>query len=182
MYLKMMVNKCIAPGCKAGYDSSDNKTVISTFRFPADESRRKIWTSRVPRLNWTPSNNSVLCEKHFEESCYKTERNDIKNDRRKQRKCELQRKELKEKIRLRSLVKLGFNMSSIKDIFNESNQAKVAEIAFCTSRLLDEITDYKFEDTMQDPPSDQAIVFYTAGYSGRSIMKNVKCVIVVDLL
>ena len=48
-----MVNKCTAPGCKAGYDSSDNKTVISTFRFPADESRRKIWTSRVPRLNWT---------------------------------------------------------------------------------------------------------------------------------
>ena len=49
-------------------------------------------------------------------------------------------------------------MSSIKDIFNESNQAKVAEIAFCASRLLDEITDYKFEDTMQVPPSDQAIV------------------------
>ena len=91
-----MVNKCIAPGCKAGYDSSDNKTVISTFRFPADESRRKIWTSRVPQLNWTPSNNSVLCEKHFEESCFKTERNDIKNDRRKQRKGELQRKELKD--------------------------------------------------------------------------------------
>ena len=89
----MMVNKCIAPGCEAGYDSSDKKTVISTFRFPADGSRRKIWTSRVPRLNWTPSNNSVLCEKHFEESCFKTERNDIKNDRRKQRKGELQRKE-----------------------------------------------------------------------------------------
>ena len=91
-----MVNKCVAPGCKGGYDSSDNKTVISTFRFPADESRRKIWTSRVPRLNWTPSNNSVLCEKHFEESCFKTERNDLKNDRRKQRKGELQRKELKD--------------------------------------------------------------------------------------
>ena len=55
----------------------------------------------------------------------------------------------RKKIRLRSLVKLGFNMSSIKDIFNESNQAKVAEIAFCASRLSDEITDYKFEDTMQ---------------------------------
>ena len=66
-------------------------------------------------------------------------------------------------------------MSSIKDIFNESNQPKEAEIAFCTSRLLDEITDYKFEDTMQVPPSDQAIAFYTAGYIGRSIMKNVKC-------
>ena len=50
----------------------------------------------MPRLNWTPSNNSVLCEKHFEESCFKTERNDIKNDRRKQRKGELQRKELKD--------------------------------------------------------------------------------------
>ena len=73
-----------------------NKTVIPTFRFPADESRREIWTSRVPQLNWTPSNNSVLCEKHFEESCFKTERNDIRNDRRKQRKGELQRKELKD--------------------------------------------------------------------------------------
>ena len=50
----------------------------------------------MPRLNWTPSNNSVLCEKHFEESCFKTERNDLKNDRRKQRKGELQRKELKD--------------------------------------------------------------------------------------
>ena len=39
-----MVNKCIAPGRKAGYDFSDNKTVISTLRFPADESRREIWT------------------------------------------------------------------------------------------------------------------------------------------
>ena len=86
----------------------------------------------------------------------------------------LQFLQAEKKIRLRSLVKLGFNMSSIKDIFNESNQAKVAEIAFCTSRLLDEITDYKFEDTMQVLPSDQAIVFYTAGYIGRSIMKNVK--------
>ena len=64
-----------------------------TFRFPADESRRKIWTSTAPRLNWTPSNNSVLCEKHFGESWFK--RNDLKNDRRKQRKGELQWKELK---------------------------------------------------------------------------------------
>ena len=86
----------------------------------------------------------------------------------------LQFLQAEKKICLRSL-KLGFNMSSIKDIFNESNQAKVAEIVFCTSRLLDEITDYKFKDTMQVPPSDQAIVFYTAGYIGRSIMKNVKC-------
>ena len=54
----------------------------------------------------------------------------------------LQFLQAEKKIRLRSLVKLGFNMSSIKDIFNESNQA---------------------------------IVFYTAGYIGKSIMKNVKC-------
>ena len=47
----------------------------------------------MPRLNWTPSNNSVLCEKHFKGSCLKTERNDIKNDRHKQRKGELQRKD-----------------------------------------------------------------------------------------
>ena len=35
-------------------------------------------------------------KQHFEESCFKTERNDIKNYRRKQRKGELQRKELKD--------------------------------------------------------------------------------------
>jgi hypothetical protein len=40
-----------------------------TFRFPKDPERRKAWVTATRLLNWEPSNNSVLCSKHFEERC-----------------------------------------------------------------------------------------------------------------
>jgi hypothetical protein len=38
---------------------------MSTFSFPKDENRRKLWISAIPRKNWTPSKNAVVCIKHF---------------------------------------------------------------------------------------------------------------------
>ena len=69
-----MVNSCVAPGCAAGY----KKTVenVSLFKFPNDEALKKKWIARVPRIKWTPSNNSRLCEKHFIPSDFLEERGD----------------------------------------------------------------------------------------------------------
>ena len=55
-----MVNKCAYPDCK----SRCGNEKVATFLFPKDTVRRNLWISHVPRDNFTPSNNSVLCEKH----------------------------------------------------------------------------------------------------------------------
>ena len=61
-----MVNKCIAPGCRTGYIAESNHIKISVYRFPVEkELRRQRWIQRVPRQNWIPTKNSVLCENHF---------------------------------------------------------------------------------------------------------------------
>ena len=38
---------------------------VATFLFQGDTVRRSLWISNVPRENFAPSKNSVLCEKHF---------------------------------------------------------------------------------------------------------------------
>ena len=59
-----MVNKCVVPGCKSGYDFSDNP---SSFRFPFKRADlMPEWKQFVNRPNWTPSSNSVICCKHFD--------------------------------------------------------------------------------------------------------------------
>lgn len=56
-----MVKKCADPDCKSRYASEK----VVTFLFPRDTVRRSLWISNVPRKNFAPSKNSVLCEKHF---------------------------------------------------------------------------------------------------------------------
>ena len=62
-----MINKCIAPGCKE-CDHSSEKTVIN-FWLILQKKVEENYALEVSYLNWMPSNNSVLCVKHFEESC-----------------------------------------------------------------------------------------------------------------
>ena len=78
----MMVNSCVAPGCTAGYkkksDDVREGTVenVSLFKFPKDEALKKKWIARVRRINWTSTDNSRLCEKHFLPCDFQEERED----------------------------------------------------------------------------------------------------------
>ena len=46
------------------------------FKFPTDEALKKEWIARVPCINWTPTDNSRLCEKHFFPCYFQEERED----------------------------------------------------------------------------------------------------------
>lgn len=62
-YELKMPRKCCVPGCKGNYNSEDE--VVSVFRFPTDCDKRRLWLCKIPRDNFEPSKNSVVCEKHF---------------------------------------------------------------------------------------------------------------------
>ena len=63
-----MVKRCVATGYSNTY-----KDGISLLQFPRDPALRKQWTKEVQRTcaNWQgPSDNSVLCSKHFTNDCF----------------------------------------------------------------------------------------------------------------
>ena len=50
------------PGCAAvGCHNRPEKGFLMKC-FPRNEKQRAIWTSKVKRLNWIPTNTSFLCE------------------------------------------------------------------------------------------------------------------------
>ncbi|XP_068204013.1 uncharacterized protein [Palaemon carinicauda] len=64
-----MPRSCCVPGCKSNYSRSD----VSAFRFPRDEQRRQLWIKAIHREDFTPTPNTIVCAKHFEESFIVTE-------------------------------------------------------------------------------------------------------------
>ncbi len=47
-----MVKKCVAPGCKSGYDSNreeDKRRNTTIFTFPKDPGLRDRWIRAIPR-------------------------------------------------------------------------------------------------------------------------------------
>jgi hypothetical protein len=62
-----MVCRCVAAGC-----NKYHKDGCSLFLFPKDAGLRKKWTDQVRRTRdkWMPTDHSVLCNKHFENSCF----------------------------------------------------------------------------------------------------------------
>ena len=58
--------------CVAGFCSNRRGDGFSLFKFPKEEKIRKQWTLQVQRTreSWQPTDNSVLCSAHFEESCF----------------------------------------------------------------------------------------------------------------
>ena len=65
---------CCASGCnnQSGIAVDENGVKVSFARFPADNDRKKLWASKVPRLdatnrkeNWFPTQNSRICTEHF---------------------------------------------------------------------------------------------------------------------
>ena len=63
MHILQMPRSCCVPGCKANYSSSD----VSAFLFPVDEARQQKWVKAIHRSNFTPTKNTVVCARHFED-------------------------------------------------------------------------------------------------------------------
>ena len=113
-----MVNKCVAPCCFVGQTQRKGRnneeqnagvkhSKISTFHFPSKAKNKERFERRrnaVPRTNWFPTDNSVLCENHFLAEDFKEERSDKNNSRRTGKGINLQRKELKPNAFLNSVV------------------------------------------------------------------------------
>ena len=64
-----MPRSCCVPGCKSNYKSGD----ASAFRFPKDEQRRQQWLRAIHRKEFTPTGNTTVCSKHFEQCFIITE-------------------------------------------------------------------------------------------------------------
>ncbi|XP_049522524.1 uncharacterized protein LOC125945020 [Dermacentor silvarum] len=57
---------CFVPGCKGGYRSCSEK--LSVFKAPKDLSRREQWARNIKRADKELTRDSVVCERHFDES------------------------------------------------------------------------------------------------------------------
>lgn len=60
--LQEMPRKCCVPECSSNYRGTDYVTV---FRFPTDEKQRTKWIRTIPRKDFTPTKDAVVCIKHF---------------------------------------------------------------------------------------------------------------------
>ena len=58
-----MPNKCTIVGCRTGY-KGQNKG-LQTFQLPKSKHLRELWLQKINRENFTPSNSTVVCERHF---------------------------------------------------------------------------------------------------------------------
>ncbi|KAG8184525.1 hypothetical protein JTE90_023539 [Oedothorax gibbosus] len=65
-----MPNNCAVLNCRAYY----KKGHVTLHSFPKDPERRQQWeaTVKVKKPNFTATNNSKICSKHFESECFET--------------------------------------------------------------------------------------------------------------
>lgn len=63
-----MVCRCVAAGCNKTHKDDG----VSLYLFPKDVALRKKWADQVKRTRdkWEPTEHSVLCSDHFEDSCF----------------------------------------------------------------------------------------------------------------
>lgn len=59
----VMPDRCCVPKCSSNYDKQ--KTYVSVFKFPKNVAEKELWCKKIPRKNWSPSDRSVVCAKHF---------------------------------------------------------------------------------------------------------------------
>lgn len=90
-----MGRTCCVPFCKSGYRNFKSKKKISFHAFPIDTTLRKKWIRAISRKDFTPSNFSKVCSRHFQDTDFENERSDT-NTRR--RKGVLKQKKLKPQI------------------------------------------------------------------------------------
>ena len=91
----------------------------------------------------------------------------------------LQMLQAEKRIRLRSLINMGFNLKNIHKLFEDNDNGALLVHDVC--KLVDSIPENCFEQLLAD--ADQAIVYSLSGYAAKNIIKNVKnCTGCIDLL
>ena len=60
-----MPDRCCIPNCSS---NSDGTPYVRAFHFPQNEELYQKWVKIIPRKDWQPTSNSVVCIKHFQES------------------------------------------------------------------------------------------------------------------
>nr|CAI5868527.1 unnamed protein product [Callosobruchus analis] len=66
-----MPRSCCVPRCNSNYkkDLKEGKSYISSFAFLKDEQLRRKWIAAIHReVSFVPTQNTVVCSKHFLES------------------------------------------------------------------------------------------------------------------
>lgn len=63
-------------GCSAYGCTNRSEKGFLMKKFPKDPVRRSLWAAKVKRENWKPTDTSVLCEVHFDESMWEKTRED----------------------------------------------------------------------------------------------------------
>ncbi|GBM08818.1 DNA transposase THAP9, partial [Araneus ventricosus] len=66
-----MVKFCCAFGCNEKFIKGGP---ITFHCFPKDETRRKLWESKLKRENFKATNYSTICSRHFSEGCFEREK------------------------------------------------------------------------------------------------------------
>ncbi|XP_075721817.1 uncharacterized protein LOC142765131 [Rhipicephalus microplus] len=64
------------PGCCVPQCSNHSRNGWKLYRFPRDPKRRLLWTVKIKRDKWQPTNTSHVCSAHFEENNYEQHRAD----------------------------------------------------------------------------------------------------------
>nr|XP_050038196.1 uncharacterized protein LOC126535352 isoform X1 [Dermacentor andersoni]XP_050042913.1 uncharacterized protein LOC126540168 isoform X1 [Dermacentor andersoni] len=64
------------PGCCVPLCSNHSRNGWRMFQFPRDTKRRILWTARIKRDKWQPTNTSCICSAHFEEDSFEQNRAD----------------------------------------------------------------------------------------------------------
>ncbi|XP_075726132.1 peroxynitrite isomerase THAP4-like [Rhipicephalus microplus] len=64
------------PGCCVPQCSNHSRNGWKLYRFPRDPKRRLLWTVKIKRDKWQPTDTSHVCSAHFEENNYEQHRAD----------------------------------------------------------------------------------------------------------
>ena len=85
-------------------------------------------------------------------------------------------------IRTRSLIEQGFDMSEIKDIFEnvENSDCSEVDVTALSEMLNFHLENIQFHIDLNS--EDRSIIYYVSGAISRSIMKKVKCEQCTELL
>ena len=84
----------------------------------------------------------------------------------------LQFVEAEKKIRVKCLVKMGYLMNEVKEIFQSSDDVRTREISIAVDDILRKISEFDFEFQFMVDSSDEATVYYTAGAIVRCLLRR----------
>ena len=79
-------------------------------------------------------------------------------------------------------MKMGFVISEIKDIFNNSDRGEEIALEVYINNIFEELHDFSFKNNFLLSKEDEAIVYYTTGYVAQGLLKHLKCSACKDLL